>query len=113
MVYKIGTITDLATLPPMDNTALELVYYHASVLTHEYGANRNVNESDGGFVLYATPGTNVKDIKAFFDISKHSLEYVNTYGSLCEVAYLLNNDFVVTIIMSIADAPAEILNETN
>ena len=66
MVYKIGTITDLATLPPMDNTALELVYYHASVLTHEYGANRNVNESDGGFVLYATPGTNVKDIKAFF-----------------------------------------------
>ena len=111
MVYKIGTIADLDSLPLLDDTALELLHHHASVLTKEYGATRNVDEDDGGFVLYVPSGTNAEDIKAFFDISKHSLEYVNTYGSLCEAVYLPNNDFAVVIIMSIADAPAEIRNE--
>ena len=108
MVYKIGTITDLATLPPMDNTALELVYYHASVLTHEYGANRNVNESDGGFVLYATPGTNVKDIKAFFDYTKHTVESVDRCGEIYIAMYILNNEFTVTIVGYIKDIPTEL-----
>lgn len=111
MVYKIGTTADLDSLPLLNDTALELLHHHASVLTKEYGANRNVDEDDGGFVLYAPLGTNAEDIKPFFDISKHSLEYVNTYGSLCEAVYLPNNDFVVVIIMSIADAPTEIRNE--
>ena len=107
MIYKIGTIADLDSLPLLDGTALELLSHHASVLTTEYGENRNVDEDDGGFVLYATPSTNAEDIKAYFDFSKHSLECVTTYGSLCEAVYLPNNDFVVVIIMSIADAPTE------
>ena len=111
MVYKIGTIADLDSLPLLDDTTLELLHHHASVLTKEYGANRNVDEDDGGFVLYATPKTSVEDIKAYFDISKHSLECVNTYGSLCEAVYLPNNDYAVVIILSIADAPTEIRNE--
>lgn len=111
MIYKIGTIADLNSLPLLDDTTLELLYHHASVLTTEYGANRNVDEDDGGFVLFAPPGTSNKDIKAFFDISEHTLEYVNTYGSLCEAVYLTNNDFAVVIVMSIADAPTEIRNE--
>ena len=81
------------------------------MLSAEYGENRNVNESDGGFILYAEPGTNTNELKAFFDISKHTVEYVNTYGSLCEGYYLLNNDFAVVIVMSIDDTPMEIRNE--
>ena len=111
MVYRIGTISDLASLPSLDDTSLRLLHHHANVLTKEYGANRNVNENDGGFVLYATTGTKAEDIKVFFDISKHSLEYVNTYGSICEAVYLPNNDFAVVIIVSIDDAPMEIRNE--
>ena len=111
MVYKIGSLSDLETIPSVDDTVLELLRHHASILSNLYGEERNVDESDGGFVLYATPGTKTEDIKVFFDVSKHTVEYVNVYGSLCEAVFVLNNESVVTIIMSIDDAPAEILNE--
>ena len=111
MVYKIGCMSDLNTLPWVTDTALELLHHQASVLSYLYGEERNIEESDGGFVLYATPGTKAEDIKDFFDISKHTVEYVNVYGSLCEAVFVLNNESVVTIIMSVEDAPAEILNE--
>ena len=111
MVYKIGNIADLESLPLVDDTVLELLCHHASVLSHEYGENRNINTNDGGYVLYAVPGTSIEEIKAFFDISKHSPEYVNTYGNLCEAVYILTNDYAVVVIMSTSDAPTEILNE--
>ena len=111
MVYKIGNLADLETLPLISDVALELLYHHASVLTHEYGENRNVDDSDGGYILYAVPGTSAEEVKVFFDFSKHSPEHVDRYGKLCEAIYLLNNDYAVVIIMSVADAPIEILNE--
>ena len=111
MIYKIGNLADLETLPLIDNTALELLYHHASVLSHEYGENRNIDREDGGYVLFAPSGTSVEELKAFFDFSKHTPEHVDRYGNLCEAVYLLNNDYAVVIIMSVADAPIEILNE--
>lgn len=111
MIYKIGNVSDLEMLPPLDDTTLELLCHHARGLTHEYGANRNIDTSDGGYVLFAPSGTSREELKTFFDTSAHTPECVNTYGSLCEAIYLLTNDFAVVIIMSIADAPTEILNE--
>ena len=111
MIYKIGNISDLSSLPLTDVTTLKLLYHHARALSREYGEKRNVNTDDGGFILFAPPGTSVEELKAFFDTSAHTPERVNTYGSLCEAIYLLNNDFAVVIIMSIVDAPTEILNE--
>ena len=111
MVFKIGNLSDLDSLPLMDDTTMKVLYHHAKTLSTEYGENRNIDNSDGGYVLYAVPGTNKADLKAFFDVSMHTPEYVNTYGSLCEAVYLLTNDFAVVIVMSITDAPTEILNE--
>ena len=67
--------------------------------------------SDGGFVLYATPGTDCKEIKAYFDYSKHTVESADRFGSLVVVMYLLHNEYVVLIIISEDDAPAEIIKE--
>ena len=111
MVYKIGNLADLETLPLINDVALELLCHHASVLTYEYGENRNIDNSNGGYILYAVPGTDAEELKAFFDVSEHTAEYVNKYGNLCEAVYLLNNDYAVVIVMSIADAPTGILNE--
>ena len=111
MVYKIGCLADLETLPLISDVALELLRHHASVLSYEYGENRNIDTDDGGYILYAVPGTSAEEIKAFFDFSKHIPEHVDQYDTLCEAVYCLNNDYVVVIIMSISDAPTEILNE--
>ncbi len=113
MVYKIGNVSDLDMIPLIDDTALELLLHYARVLTAEYGQERNVNESDGGFILYAPPGTNTEDIKAYFDYTKHALESADRFGSLISAMYILHNEFVVTIIMSADDAPIEIIKEIN
>ena len=113
MVYKIGNVSDLDMIPLIDDTALELLLHYARVLTYEYGEKRNVNDSDGGFVLYAPPGTNTEDIKAYFDYTKHTLESADRFGSLISAMYILHNEFVITIIMSADDAPIEIINEIN
>ena len=110
MVYKIGNVSDLEELPQLEDTALELLYHYASVLTHEYGENRNIDTEDGGFVLYATSGTCAEDIKPFFDFSKAVAESVDRYGELVVAMFLLNNEYAVTIVMSASDAPQEFIN---
>lgn len=115
MVYKIGTTADLAKLPSMDQRTYRLLSILARVLTSEYGADRDVEASDGGYVLYADPGTNPEEIKTYFDYSAacvESVEYIpDTIPPTCVATYILNNEYVVVIIMSAADAPPEIIKE--
>ena len=111
MVYKFGNIADVSSLPFAHEKAREICTQYAMILTTEYGENRNINTSDGGYILYATPGTSVEEIKAYFDYSKYTLEYVDVFEEVCSALYLLSNDYGVVIIMSVADAPTEIKKE--
>ena len=111
MVYKIGNVSDLESIAITDANAYTLLSQYARLLSYEYGEDRNVDTDDGGYVLYAMPGTNDKDIKDYFDYSKHTVESVDRFGSLVVAMYILHNEYVVLIIMSEADAPAEIIKE--
>ena len=113
MVYKIGNITDLSTIPITDGKTFELLYHYARVLTSEYGQERNVNEDDGGFILYAPPGTKAEEIKDYFDYTKHTVESVDRYGHLYSAMFILSNEFAVTIVGSLVDAPPQFINEIN
>ena len=113
MVYKIGNISDLANIPISDGKTIELLYHYARVLTYEYGEKRNIDIDDGGYVLYAPPGTNAENIKTYFDYTKHTLESIDRFGSLVSAMYILHNEFVITIIMSADDAPIELIKEIN
>ena len=108
MVYKLGNVSDLDTLPSVDKITWKNLYELTSILTNEYGVDRNVDNDDGGFVLYAPPSSTAEDIKACFDYTKHTVEYVNRDHGICCAFYILNNEFTVTIVMSISDAPTEI-----
>jgi len=108
MVYKLGNISDMAMLPSVDDNTYRNIYEFVSVLEHEYGCDRNIDTDDGGYVLYATPGTTAEEIKVYFDYSANTIEWVNTSGDILCALYLLNNDYSVTIIMSRSDAPDEI-----
>ena len=110
MVYKIGNILDLESVPIPNKETYDLLYHHASVLTYEYEQERNVDTDDGGFILYCSPNTKAEDIKAFFDFTKHTVESVDRYGELVVAMWILNNEFVITII-SANDVPIELINE--
>ena len=113
MVYKIGNISDLSTIPISDRETFELLYHYARVLTDEYGQDRNIDKDDGGYILYCSPDTKAEDIKAFFDYSKHTVESVDRYGELVVAMWILNNEFIITMIMSANSVPIELINEIN
>jgi hypothetical protein len=111
MVYRIGNPSDLAHLPTINEDTKKLLQRHARVLADYYGQDRNILENDGGYLIFATPGTTAEELKAYFNVSGHTPEYVCRYGDLCEAFFVLTNDFTIVIIMSILDAPSEILDE--
>lgn len=111
MIYKIGTIADMDSIVFESDDVKQLVYHYARILTEEYGADRNVDTDDGGYILYATMGTNAKEIKTFFDYTSNLVEFVEVDGELCAALYMLSSDYGVVIIISLVDAPPEILNE--
>ena len=113
MVYKIGNVSDLDMIPLIDDIARELLLHYSRVLTSEYGQERNINEDDGGFILYASPGTKAEEIKDYFDYTKHTVESVDRYGQLYSAMFILSNEFVVTILGSVADIPSQFINEIN
>ena len=113
MVYKIGNVSNLESIPITDSLTYDLLYHYARVLTYEYGEERNVDIDDGGYVLYALPHTKVEDIKAYFDYTKHTVESVDRFGSLISAMYILHNEFGITLIMSAEDAPIELIKEIN
>ena len=113
MVYKIGNVSDLESIPITDSLTYDLLYHYARVLTYEYGENRNIDTDDGGYILYSLPHTKSGDIKAYFDYTKHTVESVDRFGSLISAMYILHNEFVITLIMSADDAPIELIKEIN
>ena len=113
MVYKIGNVSDLERISIPDRAIYNLLFHYARVLTSEYGQERNVNEDDGGYVLYCPPGMSMEEIKTCFDYTKHCVESVDRLGDLLAATYILHNEFVVTIILSAEDAPTEIIKEIN
>jgi len=115
MVYKLGNIRDTAFLPLMDEEMKNIIYQQVRILSSEYGEYRDTDKDDGGYVLYVEQGTPTDAIKAIFDYSKSVPEQVDVIptskGKIYSALYLLNNEYSVTVIMSEADVPSEILKE--
>ncbi len=112
MIYKIGTVADMESIVFEDSTSKKEVCKYATILTEEYGADRNIDKDDGGYILYATPGTKADDLRKLFDYTQNIVEFVDVDGGVCSAVYILSSDFGVVIVMSLADAPPEILKET-
>lgn len=111
MIYKIGTISDMDSIVFENNEVKQLVYHYVSILTYEYGADRNIDTDNGGYILYATMGTTAEEIKAFFDYTQDLVEFVEVQDDVCSALYILSSDYGVVIIMSLSDTPPEILKE--
>lgn len=113
MIYKIGTIDDMRKIVFDSEDARELTYHYARILTYEYGADRNIDTDDGGYILYGTSGTTAEAIKSFFDYTQYEAELVHQQGDTCSALFILSSDYGVVIITSLADTPPEILKEIN
>lgn len=113
MIYKVCNVYDMSDLPMVDRNTWTATYENARILTYEYGADRDVIESDGGYILVVGYGTSNEELRKRFDYTKHPIEYITrseTEPHVLTVGYLLGNDYVVVIIIHEYDAPPQMLN---
>ena len=111
MVYKLGNVKDVDSVFGITDTARGVLLQQTKVLTTLYGEDRDIDNDDGGYVLWVEQGTKPEEIKAIFDYSLHIPEYVNIDDNIVSAIYLLHNEYVVVIVMSIDDVPYEIRKE--
>lgn len=113
MIYKVGTFNDMKKLPSMDAVTQGVILNTVKILCDNYGIERNIDEDDGGYVLYCEPGTTLSELESYFDYEdyKYNLErvffYENAGPSICDALFIVCCDFAVSIVMSMADAPIE------
>ena len=114
-MIKVGTARELSLFEGMlDRDVYRAVLRIVSKLDETYGADRDVDNSDGGFVLIAG---NVEDISTIdrryvkLDSNRHeavdivkceSRPYINAF-------FLCNNEFGINVFMPIDIAPAALL----
>ena len=70
----------LSILPILINndTVRDLIEGYLTTYDSLYGEDRNVDEDDGGYVLYCDPGTSAVELKSFIDYEDLLCEYTST-----------------------------------
>lgn len=113
MIYKLGHLRDLDNIKVDDEAIYRDLHEFLSVLDNEYGADRDIEKSDGGYVLYCEVGTTLEELGAIFNY-KAVFDWSGNIKSkipYCSTMYFLNNEFAVVLVMAIQDTPDYIKNE--
>lgn len=102
MVYKVGSAKELEKLPSMDERLLEMLKGYAQMLSDHYGEDRDVELNEGGYILYAEPGSTEDEVKAIFDYQQWEPEFVEMIDVEPRYSlqvYVTGDDFGVVVIM--------------
>jgi len=110
MVFKLGTIDDMKMLPQLEPSLRDYIKYLLLVLDTEYGIDRDIDNNDGGYVVFVTEDTPMNEIKEAFDYTKHTVEYVEIGEAYSTAVYLFNNEYTVMLIMPTEELPEELRN---
>jgi hypothetical protein len=117
MLVKAGTVKELAQFEKMLDRDLYLAALRiVKILDEVYGADRDVEHGDGGFVLIAE---NVQDVevieRGYEDLNAKAYEAVDAIncesGVLINAFFLHNNEFGVNILIPLEVAPKALLND--
>jgi hypothetical protein len=114
MLHKAGTMKAIQQIEQNTSGLPEEIYREAlrivKILDEVYGSDRDVDHSDGGFVLIAE---NVQDLAAlqrqyvYLDMSRY--EVVSVVQCAIEpwlnALYLCHNEFGINVLMAVSIAP--------
>ena len=102
MVYKLGHEAESCSLPyPVSGRLYDNLVEFLLMLDNEYGADRDVEQDDGDYVLFCTPGTTDGEIQRYFTFSGLVLEWVTDIPhqpEYCASLYFLREDYAVVLI---------------
>ena len=111
MIHKLGTMNDLATLSSLNSKVRKIIENDLIMFDENYGSDRDIDNDYGGYVLYCDYGTKKEELKEIFNYTEHTPEFVDLILGYCHAVYVLSDEYAVSVIISIDDAPKEIKNE--
>ena len=85
-----------------------LAMKHIRDNAEEYGIDRDIDNNDGGYVVFVTENTSNNEIIEVFDYTRHTVEYVEVGEAYSTAVYLLNNEYTVMLIMPTEQLPDEL-----
>lgn len=98
MVYKLAHEAEISSLPfPVSGKLYDGLLEFLLVLDNEYRADRNVEQDDGGYVLFCTPGTTDSEIQRYFNFNG-LMTSISHDPDYCASAYFLRDDYVVMLV---------------
>jgi hypothetical protein len=115
-LFKAGTIKELAQYENMiDSNIYRSAMRIVSMLDEVYGADRDVDNGDGGFVLIAD---NIQDIsfinQRYVKLDSNQHEAVSVVkienGAYIGAFFLCNNEFGINVFMPMEIAPSVLLS---
>ena len=111
MIYKLGKPSDIDKIHDIDTHTRNTLIKYTTILSDEYGEDRDVDTDYGGYVLYVPKGTNLDDLKDMFDYSSYCVEYVENIDKssppMYVVVYITSCEYGVVIVISENDMPDE------
>ena len=114
MVYKLGNVADMSKLPSIDEKIRKVILDNLNILEENYGKDRDINEDNGGYILYAEPKTTVNEVLSYFDYEEYLPEHVlqiDSTPSYCKSLYLTSDEFGIIILTAMDDTPEDVLEE--
>ena len=114
MIYKLGNVADMSKLPSMDDRLRNAIFKNLKILDDNYGEDRDIDNDDGGYVLFCEPGTTEEEIQSYYDheqfLPEHVLPVISNPPYI-ETLYLISNDYGIVLFTKYADTPDDILEE--
>ena len=114
MIYKLGNVADMSKLPSIDEGLRKAILKNLEILDENYGADRNIDNDDGGYVLFCEPGTTEEEIQSYHDHIQYLPEHVLpviSHPPYIETLYLISSDYGIVLFTKYADTPDDILEE--
>jgi len=116
MIFKIGTEKELEAVKHKLSQKLVIEIGRAvAILGHEYGADRDVDDDDGGFIVVVETVEDIEKIcSTYVDMNRIQPEEVNILYSekqYLSALYLKNNEFGISVVIPMGIAPHSLRRE--
>lgn len=98
MIYKLGSVKDLDEVAGVSVEILSECRSYLEILDAEYGADRDIDRDDGGYVILTDSKASDDEVREVFDYTQYLCEFEKKQETFTTRLYLVSQDYGVVII---------------
>jgi hypothetical protein len=119
MIIKIGTYAEAMKYKNELPTAIfNIAKQMADILDENYGADRDIDNEDGGYILIINHPTDLITLVTDYQLNilddgSEYVDEINTEPSYLSLLFIRNNEFAIALLMPKSFAPDIVLEDLN